>query len=111
MAGPNRGCHPRAASERHEIADSNHGSHDGYLGGADQKPDDGTVCDAFEAKILARRQAGRRLAWRRCYEADEGPPQSSLTLLRPQLGTKEIDEWIKQPPRQLPQILSTARWS
>ncbi len=47
----------------------------------------------------------------RCYEADEGPPQSSLTLLRPQLGTKEIDEWIKQPPRQLPQILSTARWS
>src|SRR5438445_6785278 len=31
----------------------------------------------------------------RCYEADEGPPQSSLTLLRPQLGTKEIDEWIK----------------
>src|SRR5439155_12202082 len=65
MARPNRGCHPRAASERHEIADSNHGSHDGYLGGADQKPDDGTVCDAFEAKILARGQAGRRLAWRR----------------------------------------------
>src|SRR5262249_46585380 len=61
MAGANRGCYPRAASEPHEIADSNYGSHDGYLGGADQitKSHDGTVCDGVEAKILARCHAGR----------------------------------------------------
>ena len=60
----NRGCHARAASEHHENADPNNGSHDGYLGGADQitKPDDRLVGDPVEAKILARRHAGRHLA-------------------------------------------------
>ena len=42
----------------------NNGSHDGYLGGADQitKLDDRLVGDPVEAKILARRHAGRHLA-------------------------------------------------
>ena len=57
LAGANRGCHPRAASEHHENADPNDRSDDGYLGGADQitKPDDRLVGNAVEAKILARR--------------------------------------------------------
>jgi hypothetical protein len=46
-----------------KMPDPNDGSHDGYLGGADQitKPDDRLVGDAVEAKILARRHAGRHL--------------------------------------------------
>src|SRR5262249_44444786 len=79
MAGANRGRHPRAASEHHENADPNDGSHDGCMGGADQitQPDERPVGDAVEAKILARR-AGRHLAQRRRFGRGRAEPDAVL---------------------------------
>src|SRR5262245_56743553 len=77
MAGANRGCHPRPASEHHEVEDSNDGSTDGYLGGADQitKPDGATVGDA---EILAGGPAGWHLA--QCRRLRRGRGESDAVL-------------------------------
>jgi len=47
----------------------------------------------------------------RCYEADEGRRSLPSLSFVHDLAAKEIDKWTKQPPRPLPRILSTARWS
>jgi hypothetical protein len=55
--------------------------------------------------IISRFAAKMSLLLCRCYEADEGRLSlPSLSFVH--LGTKEIDKWTKQPPRQLPRIFA-----